>query len=280
MVCLRRIPAETMRRKAFTLIEVLVVVAIIALLVAILLPSLSRARELGKRAVCVSDLHMLGVAWTFYHTDNKSWLVYAGTTGTPAPSNANDWYKRCPPGWLRSIPGYPYNPTEAPEALQLKSIRDAALYRYARTTEIYRCPSIPKGEFRTFGIPQGASCTAQGNPAVPVSDNDFPGKLSLIKLPGNRIVFIDAEPEDWDAVWWIHYDRAAWWNQIVPRHGAGQTLCFADGHAAWWPWLSAETFKYMSHTWDWCEANINSNDQRNNPDCRRIQIATWGRLTY
>jgi prepilin-type N-terminal cleavage/methylation domain-containing protein len=54
------------RRPAFTLIELLVVVAIIALLVAILLPSLAKAREQARSAVCKSNIHQMGVGLTLY----------------------------------------------------------------------------------------------------------------------------------------------------------------------------------------------------------------------
>lgn len=50
------------RRQAFTLVELLVVVAVLALLMAILLPSLGRARASAKRAACASNLKQIGVA--------------------------------------------------------------------------------------------------------------------------------------------------------------------------------------------------------------------------
>lgn len=59
------------KRNAFTLIELLVVVAIIALLIAILLPSLSRARELAKRAVCSANLRGIGQSMHIYSNDNS-----------------------------------------------------------------------------------------------------------------------------------------------------------------------------------------------------------------
>ncbi len=67
-----------MRRKlkAFTLIELLVVIAIIALLISILLPSLSRARELSKRLVCASNVKGIGTSAKIYANDNaEKWMM-------------------------------------------------------------------------------------------------------------------------------------------------------------------------------------------------------------
>jgi prepilin-type N-terminal cleavage/methylation domain-containing protein len=65
-----------MKRRAFTLIELLVVIAIIAILAAMLMPVLSRGKERGRTAVCLSNLHQIGVALQIYIDQNDNHLPF------------------------------------------------------------------------------------------------------------------------------------------------------------------------------------------------------------
>ena len=63
---------------AFTLIELLAVMAVIALLAALMLPTIGRAVEKGRTLSCLANLRSLGMAMTFYAGDHDGWMPTAG----------------------------------------------------------------------------------------------------------------------------------------------------------------------------------------------------------
>ena len=78
-------------RSAFTLIELLVVIAIIALLVSILMPTLSRAKQLACRAHCAANLHKSGIAVAMYANDSCGYLPVNYRTGGNGYSWTTYW---------------------------------------------------------------------------------------------------------------------------------------------------------------------------------------------
>jgi prepilin-type N-terminal cleavage/methylation domain-containing protein/prepilin-type processing-associated H-X9-DG protein len=90
------------KKCAFTLTELLVVLAIIALLAALLLPALTSAKEKGKRAVCLSNLRQIGLATIAYAHDNEGKIPY-GPKAPPFTSPANFYPSTGAPTSLLSL---------------------------------------------------------------------------------------------------------------------------------------------------------------------------------
>src|SRR5688572_16487404 len=76
------------RRRAFTLIELICVIGIIAILIALLLPSLITAREAARSLKCLSTLRQLGVAFHSYAAEQRGYLPYPTSPPTTRPRPA------------------------------------------------------------------------------------------------------------------------------------------------------------------------------------------------
>ena len=95
--------ADSLREmRAFTLTELLVVIAIIAILAALLLPTLSSARQKGSRAVCVSNLRQIGIATHNYAIDNQGSIPF-GPKAPPFLSPADLYPSTGAPTCLLSL---------------------------------------------------------------------------------------------------------------------------------------------------------------------------------
>ena len=146
------------RRHGFTLAELLVVIGIVALLISILVPLISRTRQSGGRVKCPSNLRQIGQAIQMYANDFKGQFpraVFDGAGGPPTEYSA----PLAPHPFLAGGPG-PNDVT-------------AALFLLARTQditpEVFICPSVEGAEPWDFG---GGGRTAKGV-------SNFPGRQFL-----------------------------------------------------------------------------------------------------
>ncbi|MDR1284531.1 MAG: prepilin-type N-terminal cleavage/methylation domain-containing protein [Opitutaceae bacterium] len=104
---------------AFTLIELLTVIAIIGILAAIIIPTVGKVRQTAQRAACASNLRQIGTAVIAYATDNKDWLpggekTGQGWYGLNATAGPKGWYENGMPtgdlcAWIYSYLGVTRN---------------------------------------------------------------------------------------------------------------------------------------------------------------------------
>lgn len=272
------------RRKAFTLVELLVVIAIVALLMAMLLPALERAREQAKRVVCLNNHRQLMLAWNMYADENDGKIVcgYIEENGTfwppSGPWGPGGMHENERPWVLRDWPRGAFSDDE-----MIQAIKAGALYYYTKNPKLYKCPHALVGEWRTYAIVD----------AMNADNLDAPFEMMLkhrtdIRKPAQRSVFTDDSAATPAGAWSVHYSKSQWWDEPPNRHGDGGTWGFADGHSEYWKWQDGYTHEYnatndsgSNNRWKRIEEDYVTRFRfENSLDIKRAQWAAWGELGY
>lgn len=165
--------------RGFTLIELLVVIAILAVLIAILVPSLSRAREYAHTGRCLANLHGIGTGLTIYQSQNNDYVVpsynMAGYDVTKMTySGANARPNNVLDGWaaildrdgvVRSSGGLTNNIFYCPDTVNDAGYNDAFYYDDTSPLGYFDWPA-------TFSGPGGDKPPA-GDPPTPLPIANF-----------------------------------------------------------------------------------------------------------
>lgn len=240
------------RGDGFTLIELIVVIAIITLLLSILMPALNKAKELGKQAVCLSHTRQLTLAWRLYADGYEGHIPQSDVD-----KNSTTY------GWVTKKASMSVDD-------KIASIEDGVLFPYTDFVRMYRCPSAKKDEFRSYSIVSSMNATkTASNKQGSIYTN-----LAKITSSSDMIVFIcEGAISKKDNSFSVIHNKAKWGDLPPLMHNDGTAVSFVDGHSESWVWQDRDTILLG-------KGKITGKEQSGNPDLERVQRGVWGSLGY
>jgi prepilin-type N-terminal cleavage/methylation domain-containing protein/prepilin-type processing-associated H-X9-DG protein len=260
-----QIRARATATSAFTLIELLVVIAIIAILAAMLLPALAKAKEKGRRTVCINNLRQWGLAQTMYVDDNSQVFPTTKIPGTQpngmptqgAPPGYNednpywndlaDFYfvpttQGGPIGldaWFNALPSY-----VAGQPLYVYAIQNGTSGKdaYNNGKSIFKCPTavidplvnIDQQVALQYGM------NSQGLDQMPDTVTHLTTPM-ITASPASFVLFSEGRTLTTETPFYGSSSKQidickpqVYTTAFSSRHTDGASISFMDGHAKWY----------------------------------------------
>lgn len=232
------------RSRAFTLIELLTVIAIIGVLAAIIIGSVSKVRDAARRSTCVSNLRQIGAAFPLYAADNKGYYPAVRQATYPYPGGATYTKANPPPG---------VNPSGENWQVEISRyiIREQTVIQQVQntygTSNIAHCPSYDlffntaatmssQSNFSTAGYGMNLNMNVGGvnyGGGTWGLENTRRFRAATITYPSKTVLVGDSSEFfiNVSTAWTVdaaHLD--GYGNGAPKRHGSHANYLFADGH--------------------------------------------------
>jgi len=233
----------------------LVVIAIIALLIAIIIPALRLAKKKGAAAACMANVKNLSLGWFMYQLDNTNRIMSAkmeakengtivGWIGTPRESDGT------------ALPGSAMRRSSpVTDEHEIRGIKQGALFPYIKAPKAYHCP---RDELRSKydGTPHfvsyGLAACLYGYEKGEQQYNRQILNYNQITSPALRYNFVEvADMRNWNmrgrfifgAPEYTGQSEWMWWKPMAVNHGDSGVLGFCDGHAEVHKWRDSFTIE-------------------------------------
>jgi len=233
------------QRMGFTLLELLVTIAIIAVLISLLLPALSAAKARSWQTQCLSNNRQIILAWTMYTHDNDGSI----------PPNVNGlWGKGV---WTNWVAGTMFNQVDATNSALLVDQSQSMIARYIDNPKLFKCPGDKSRFVRSFAMNHRLNPVSDDGP--PVFTEGFGTnwmtfrKVDEIRNPSDIFVTIDERSDSINDAYFVvdvtntgSVDGTGPVNPYMiidypANYHSGSTLSFADGHSEVHKWLEPTT---------------------------------------
>jgi prepilin-type N-terminal cleavage/methylation domain-containing protein/prepilin-type processing-associated H-X9-DG protein len=232
--------------KAFTLMELLVTIAIIGVLASLLLPSLGRAKGSARAAQCSGNLAQLIKAWQMYADDNSG-LLACNSDGQDGLGVFTNW-----------VAGTMTRANDATNTALLVDPQQSALARYISVASIYKCPSDAAVFVRSVSMNCRMNPTrVSGTPAFTGGSNNryqtFYKSQQIVKTSQIFVLLDERSDSINDGFFGVDMSNTGgrdgagqsnpYWIVDYPAsyHNGTARIAFADGHLEGHRWIEPTT---------------------------------------
>jgi prepilin-type N-terminal cleavage/methylation domain-containing protein/prepilin-type processing-associated H-X9-DG protein len=245
--------------RAFTLVELLVVISIIAILASLILPALARAKVRAQGTFCLNNTRQLAVAWMVYADDHNGQLAYnlgdSARNPIAVPSLTGP---QMSDNWANNVLNWEVADTDNTNVAALVG---SGLGPYtSKMAAIYRCPAdnvlsdVQRGAgwvSRVRSYSMNAMVGDAGNfsqNGVNLNNTNYVQffKAFSISRPSDIFVFLDEHPDSIDDGYFLdrypeNNSPAEWTDLPASYHDGAASFSFADGHSELHHWRNAST---------------------------------------